>query len=258
MLSVLLLAFGALGAQDAAIPANDGRVTDLAKVLSSGEERALEEELAAYARGTEHEIAVLIVPDLEGRTLERFALEVFRAWKIGREGIHDGALVVVAKSERQVRIEVGRGLEGSLTDSISGRIIRDVIVPRFRTGDFYAGLAAGVKAMQAAIGGQPLPAEPAAGRGGAPIGGLLAVAFFVILVIAISRRGAGRGGSPWLPGPHVRPFGRSVIFPGSFGGSSSRGSSWGGGSWGGGGGGGGFGGFGGGGGASGGGASGRW
>ena len=227
-------------------------MTDLAGVLSPDDEAKFEQELEAYANKTGHGLAILLLKDLGGRSLEQFALEVGREWKLGSPGQHDGALLLVARDERQIRIEVGRGLEGIITDSISGRIIRDFIVPRFRTGDYFGGLLAGIQAMQAAIGGEALPVAPR--RTGAPPGLLVAIIFFVILFTLISaRRGRGQGGrrgrSLWFPGPVASPFGRS------------RSGSWGWGGFGGGGtlggGGGGSAGFGGGG-FSGGGASGRW
>jgi uncharacterized protein len=252
------LSAGAPGAE--ALPANDGWVTDRAAILAQGEERALEEELASYAKKTGHELAVLTLPELGGRPIEQLALETTRAWKIGREGVNDGALLLVAKEERQIRIEVLRGLEGTLTDSVCGRIIRDVIVPRFRSGDWYAGLSAGVKAMQAAIGGEPLPVGAAARRRGSPAGTLLVFGLvFLLIITTLARSRAGRGFSHPL-GRGRRGLGPLVFLPGSLGRGSGG---FGGGVFGGGGGfgggrGGGFGGFGGGGGSSGGGASGRW
>lgn len=247
MLALLVLALCAAPAQEPALPANEGWVTDRAELFSQGEERALEEELAAYAKTSGHEIAVVTVPDLGRQTIEAVALELGRQWKVGREGHNDGALLLVAKEERQVRIEIGRGLEGVLPDSVCGRIIRDVIVPRFRSGDFYAGVAAGVKAMQAAIGGQPLPAAAQRVQKDRASGLMLGIFIvFLVLFVFARSRGGPRGGR------RVRGFPGPLIFPGlgGFGGS--------GGGFGGGHSGGGFGGFGGGGGFSGGGASGRW
>jgi uncharacterized protein len=234
----------------AATPANDGWVTDLAGFLTPEQERALESLMQSYATGSTNEIALLTVPDLGGEPIERFALEVGRAWGIGKTERNNGALVVVARSERKVRIEVGRGLEGSVTDSISGRIIRDVIAPRFKSGDYYAGLRAGIEALHAAAGGDY--AKIPGGRTGQRSrgAGLIPLILFLVLfsiLRGLGRRGPrGRGGSggiaPWILGSILASRGR--------GGHS--------GGWGSGGGGGGFGGFGGGGGFSGGGASGGW
>jgi uncharacterized protein len=229
-------------AREIQIPKNDGWVTDLAGLLSPREETELEALMESYRQGTTNEIALLTVPDLGGEPVERFALEVGRAWKIGGKEQNNGALLVVSKDDRVMRIEVGRGLEGNLTDSISGRIIRDVIVPEFKRGRFAAGLNAGIRAIHAAIGGDyaSLPKQRQVDMNGA-VG--VIVFFFVFavfaLILVINSRAIRSGG-------RRRGFGGPMIFgPGAFG-SSGRSS------------GGGFGGFGGGGGFSGGGASGRW
>ena len=241
----------AVVAADVDVPANDGWVTDGARMISPAKEAELEKLLEGYKRSTTNEIAVLTVESLRGEPIERFALEVGRAWGIGSKEKSNAALLVVAKADRALRIEVARGLEGSLTDAISSRIIRGVITPAFRRGEFEEGIEAGVRAMIAAIGGevsQLPPASPAPDTGLLPAIVPFLFVLFVILVLAsrASRRGGGRrrrGYSPW-------------ILPPTIGGGGWSGGGFGGG--GGGGGGGGFGGFGGGGGFSGGGASGKW
>jgi uncharacterized protein len=232
-----------LAAQDD-LPSNDGWVTDLAGMLTPQQEQSLESLMESYRLGSGHEVALLTVPDLGGRSLERYALEVARSWGIGAKDTNAGALLFVAQRERKIRIEVGRGLEGTLTDSISGRIIRDVIAPRFKQGDYYAGLRGGIEAIHAAAGGDyaELPAERK-GRKRKRFG-ILPLLFLIVFVVLRLLRGGrgGRGGGvlPWL-------------ILGSMGGRRSSGGFGGGYS-----GGGGFGGFGGGGGFSGGGASGGW
>jgi len=244
--TVALLLFLAAGQAYAAIPANDGWVTDLAGMLDPEQERSLGDLMQSYKAGSNQDIVLLTVPDLGGQSLERYALEVARGWGLGQKERHDGALLLVAKKERKIRIEVGRGLEGTLTDSISGRIIRDVIGPEFKRGRFYEGLRGGIEAMHAAAGGDYASLPPPRGRrSGRSSGiGLLPLLFFVFLVTGLIRRGGrrGRGGGavPWIIAGMLA----------SRGGHSSG--------WHGGGGGGGFGGFGGGGGFSGGGASGGW
>lgn len=233
---------------DVAIPRNDGWVTDLAGMLTSQQEEALESLMESYKAGSGHEIALLIVPDLGGNSLEGLALAVARGWGIGGKETHAGALLLVAKDERKIRIEVGRGLEGTIPDSISGRIIRDVIAPEFKRGRFYDGLRGGIEAMHAAAGGEYGKIPGGRGKRASGILGLLPLLFFVVLWIAIaraSRRGGprGRGGGgilPWL------------LLGSMTGGRGGRSSGWHSG------GGGGFSGFGGGGGFSGGGASGGW
>lgn len=232
-------------ALDIEVPKNDGWVTDLAGLLSSKEERSLEALMESYKQGSTHEIALLTVPDLKGEPIERFALDVGRAWGIGGKEQNNGALLVVSKADRALRIEVGRGLEGGLTDSISGRIIRDVIVPRFKRGDYAGGLRQGIEAMHAAIGGDygklPKAASPVAvGLVGVIVPAMLFLLIMFLVVIA-RHSGRRRGRIPALGfGPMLPPFG---LGRGSGGGRSSGG---------------GFSGFGGGGGFSGGGASGRW
>lgn len=243
----LLLAAAPAGAADA-VPANEGWVTDLAGMLTPDQERALEALMESYKTGSGHEIALLTVPDLEGRSVERYALEVARGWGIGDRETSAGALLLVSKNERKIRIEVGRGLEGRLTDSISGRIIRNVIAPEFKAGRFYEGLRGGIEAMHAAAGGNyaAIPDGRRGRRSGAEgILGLVPLIFFIVFWIVAARaarRGRrGRGSVlPWLI------LGAMTSRRG--GGSSGWGS----------GGSGGFSGFGGGGGFSGGGASGGW
>lgn len=239
-----LLLWTASAPANVAIPRNDGWVTDRAGFLTAQQVRSLETLMESYKLGSGHEVALLTVPDLGGQTIERYALEVAREWGIGREDLHDGALLLVAREERKLRIEVGRGLEGTLTDAISGRIIRDVIAPEFRKGDIYAGLRAGIEAVHAAAGGDysQIPQQRKKSRRGSS--GLVLFMVYIVFIIINSRRRRGRGGR----GGGILPW----LLLGSMTSGSSRG-------WhGGGGGGGSFGGFGGGGGFSGGGASGGW
>jgi uncharacterized protein len=228
------------------VPRNDGWVTDLAGVLTPQQEASLEALMESYKSGTTHEIALLTVPSLEGRSLEAYSLAVAREWGIGGQDSNNGALLFVARDEHKLRIEVGRGLEGNLTDSISGRIIRDVIAPEFKRGQFYPGLRGGIEAIHAAIGGDYGPIRESQNSqsvaGCVPL--VFNLLFFFFIFGAMARRRGRRGGTggvlPWL------------IFASMSGGRSSGG----GGGFGGGGGG--FGGFGGGGGFSGGGSSGGW
>ncbi|HVS18716.1 MAG TPA: TPM domain-containing protein [Planctomycetota bacterium] len=232
---------------DVQVPDNQGWVTDLADLLPAAQEQQLELLMESYKQGSSHEIALLTVPDLGGETIERFALEVARAWAIGGAETSNGALLVVAQAERKLRIEVGRGLEGDLPDALAGRIIRDVITPAFQRGDMAGGIHQGIVAMHAAIGGDygPLQRSARGRRQGGGLGGLILVAIVVFVVLASRRRGGGSGASSALPW--------WILL-----GSMNAGGRGGGGGFGGMGGGGGFTGFGGGGGFSGGGASGGW
>lgn len=260
LLPLLGLLFLVLGPASVArgqvdVPANDGWVTDLAGMLSPAEERSLEALMESYRQGSTHEIALLTVPDLGGESVERFALQVARTWKIGSAETSNGALLLVSKGDRKIRIEVGRGLEGNLPDILAGRIIRDVITPAFKAGDFPGGLRKGVEAMHAAIGGDygPIESSRRLRREDRVLGG--AVAFLVLLIfMVILSRARRSGGSdqgmgiwPWLWIATTMNNGRGSFHSGGGFGGSSGGF-----------GGGGFGGFGGGGGFSGGGASGGW
>jgi uncharacterized protein len=224
------------------LPTNDGWVTDLAGMLTSPQETELETLMRSYKEGSGHEIALLTLPNLGGRSIERFALEIGREWGLGEKDVHNGALMLIAQEERKIRIEVGRGLEGRLTDSISGRIIRNVIAPRFRQGQIYEGIRSGIVAMHEAAGGEYANIPEARGRRSRRSGsvGLLPIILAFFILTSLMRRSGGRGCMPW-----VLLGGLSMM------GGRGRSSGWSSG-------GGGFGGFGGGGGFSGGGASGGW
>lgn len=232
LLAVLFWAAGsALGAP--AIPRARGYVNDYAGLLSPQSRSQIETFLAEFQRSDSTQIVVLTVPSLEGEDLEVYAIRVAQGWGIGQKGKDNGALLLVAKEERKVRIEVGYGLEDRLTDLLAGRIVDREITPRFAQGDFDGGIRAGVQAMTDAVRGAY---KGDGGRSGKkqrfPYEALLWLLFLgpgVLRMFAGGRGGHRRGG----------------YYGGGFGG------------FGGGGGGGGFGGFGGGG-FGGGGASGRW
>jgi len=149
MLILLPLAARALD-----VPQLRGHVNDYAGMLSSGTVEKLERTLANFERSDSTQIVVLTVPTLAGENLEKFSIKVAEAWRIGQKGVDNGAILLVAKQERKVRIEVGRGLEGKLTDLVSGRIIRGDISPRLKAGDFDGGIAAGVSAIMAVVKGE--------------------------------------------------------------------------------------------------------
>lgn len=142
-----------------AVPQLTGRVVDQTGTLSSGDIAQLTQTLADLERRKGSQVAVLIVPTTDGEAIEQFSLRVAEAWKIGRKKIDDGALLVVAKNDRRLRIEVGYGLEGALNDVTVRRIIDEIITPKFRSGDFAAGISAGVNRMISLINGEKLP-EP--------------------------------------------------------------------------------------------------
>lgn len=175
VLLVAALLLTALSAQAADVPYLSGRVTDNAEILSDATVRSLTARLKAHEDATGDQIAVLTVPSLDGESIEEFAVRVFEAWKLGQKGKDNGVLVIVAPQDRRMRIEVGYGLEGTLTDLLAGRIIRDVLAPRFKAGDYNGGIEQGVNAIIAVLeqGEAALPAgESSAGDTGASSSGL--------------------------------------------------------------------------------------
>ncbi|RTE90933.1 YgcG family protein [Bradyrhizobium sp. LVM 105] len=152
---LLALAFPAFA--DVAVPQLTGRVVDQTNTLSSADIASLSQKLQDFEARKGSQIAVLIVPTTQPETIEQFSIRVADAWKIGRKKVDDGAILVVAKNDRHLRIEVGYGLEGALTDVTSRRIIDEVITPKFRAGDFAGGISDGVDRMMRVIDGEPLP-----------------------------------------------------------------------------------------------------
>jgi uncharacterized protein len=160
-LLALLLCFSFAAAAEVAVPPLSGRVVDQTGTLSSGDIASLTQTLKDLQTRKGSQIAVLIVPTTDLESIEQFSIRVAEAWKIGRKKIDDGALLVVAKNDRHLRIEVGYGLEGALTDATTKRIIDEDITPKFKSGDFSGGISAGVDRMIRVIDGEKLPApEP--------------------------------------------------------------------------------------------------
>lgn len=143
---------------DVAVPPLTGRVVDKTGTLSSSDVASLDQTLRDFETRKGSQVAVLIVPTTQPETIEQYSLRVAEAWKIGRRKIDDGAILVVAKDDRKLRIEVGYGLEGALTDVSAKRIIDEVITPKFRSGDFAGGISDGVNRILRVIDGEPLPA----------------------------------------------------------------------------------------------------
>ena len=154
-----LLLFTAVDAAALDVPYLTGRVTDNAQIISESMRRSITEQLKAHEEATGNQIAVLTIPTLEGESIENFADEVFKAWKLGKKGKDNGILLIVVPNDRRVRIEVGYGLEGTLPDSAAGSIIRNVMTPQFKNGAFDAGISAGVQAIIAVLKGGQAP-EP--------------------------------------------------------------------------------------------------
>lgn len=239
----LIVAARAGAAEPPVPPSPSAWVTDDAGFLSSGERDALDRELRDYERSSGHQVIVWIGQTTGDTPLEEYTIDAFTKWKVGRKGLDDGAALFVFVADHKLRIEVGYGLEGSLTDARSSEIIRDVIVPKIRAGDDDGAIQGGVDAMIAAIGGQPMPSPPPETAADRVVGELAPFVGFIvfILILALIVRSPGYAG--WM----LYTLG------------SGRGGGWGGSGFGGGGFGGGGGGFSGGGGmGGGGGASGGW
>lgn len=147
-----------------AIPTVTGYVNDHTGTLNASEREGLERRLQALERRKGAQVVVLIVPTTEPEAVEQYSLRAAEAWKLGRKGTDDGVLLVVARNDRRLRLEVGYGLEGAIPDAVAKRIISEVIVPRFRQGDFSGGIVAGLEQVEKLIEGEKLP-PPQADRG---------------------------------------------------------------------------------------------
>lgn len=161
----LLLAGWALSAwAQVAVPELSRRVTDLTATLSGEQVAALEKKLAAFETQKGSQIAVLIVPTTQPEDIAQFGIRVADQWKIGRKKIDDGVILIVARDDRTLRLEVGYGLEGAIPDAIAKRVIAETITPYFKAGDFYGGIDAGVQQVMGLIEGEPLPPPSASGQ----------------------------------------------------------------------------------------------
>ena len=181
-LLALALPFGAARA-DVPVPPVKARVTDLTGTLSTQQKSELEARIAAYEARRGSQLAVLMLPTTKPEEIEQYSIRVAEAWKIGRKGVDDGLILVVAKNDRRLRIEVGYGLEGAIPDSAARRVIDERITPRFREGDFYGGVRDGVDQLIKLAEGEKLPAPQAAGGGGDASAGMMT--YFIPMIIAV-------------------------------------------------------------------------
>ncbi len=181
---LLALLLSGVAHAEVAVPPLSQRVTDITATLDAQQTQALEAKLAAFEAKKGAQLAVLIVATTQPEAIEQYGIRVVEAWKLGRKGVDDGALLLVAKDDRTLRIEVGYGLEGALNDATAHRIVDEIIVPRFKRGEFYPGIDAGLGAMMQVINGEPLP-EPkrAAASGKYDIESLLFVGFGLVVVV---------------------------------------------------------------------------
>ncbi|MDE2149539.1 MAG: YgcG family protein [Gammaproteobacteria bacterium] len=192
--ALTLLSFAGAASAEVAVPPV-ARVTDLTGTLSAAQQQTLSGKLAAFERGKGSQIAVLIVPTTRPETIEQYGIRVADAWKLGRKDVDDGLILLVAKDDHRLRIEVGYGLEGAVPDAIANRVIDEIIAPRFKRGDFYSGIDAGVDALIKIIDGEPLPPpRPAHVRvRDNPLAVALGVFFVMLLLGRLLQRTFGLG-----------------------------------------------------------------
>ncbi|MET0231962.1 MAG: YgcG family protein [Rhodanobacteraceae bacterium] len=210
LVALVAFAFGcALAAELQPIPALADRVTDLTGTLAAPERAALDATLAALEQRKGAQVAILLVSTTSPETIEQYATRVYDAWKLGRNGVDDGVLILVAKDDHRVRIEVAYGLEGAIPDAAAKRIAHDYMSPKFREGDFAGGLAAGVEMLRRLVDEEPLPEPaPSAARRADPtriierepwwspvvlVAGILFGAFVGVVVLLVVRSRVGYG-----------------------------------------------------------------
>ncbi|MGM0767261.1 MAG: TPM domain-containing protein [Pseudomonadota bacterium] len=188
-----LMASHALAQSGPDFPELTGRVVDNADMLPEKAEARLGGMLEAHEQGTSEQVVVVTLPNLQGYPIEEYGYQLGRHWGIGQEGEDNGALLIVAEDERRIRIEVGYGLEGRLTDAASATIINQVITPAFRAGDIPSGIVNGAEAMLQVLGGEPLtvPQSRSASGEDRPHPAL-AILFLVIVILSFF--GGMRGG----------------------------------------------------------------
>ncbi len=207
-LALLLAAFSApAAAKD--VPFLSGRIVDEAGMIPQDEVQRLEEKLAKLEQATGDQVAVLTVQSLDGEPLEDYSMKVAQTWKLGQKGKDNGVLLLIAKSDRKLRIEVGYGLEPQLTDAQAGRIIRNVITPRFKAGDFGGGIEAGVDSIAGTLQGQPGAIPEDTGPSGHMrlrdrflMGGIFFVVIGIFSLVALF----GKGCQSWFLYAFLMPF----------------------------------------------------
>lgn len=191
----LLAPMHALAQSSPEFPELTGRVVDRADMLPAQAEARLTAMLQAHEQATTEQVVVVTLPDLQGYAIEDYGYQLGRHWGIGQQGEDSGALLIVAKDERKIRIEVGYGLEGRLTDAASATIINQIITPAFKQGDFPSGIVNGAAAMIQVLGGEPLavPQSTRASRDDKPHPALGILFFIIVLMAFFGGFGGGRG-----------------------------------------------------------------
>lgn len=197
LLTACLLLTGGLAHADVAIPPV-ARVTDLTGTLSAQQQQALSATLTAFEKEKGSQVAVLMLPSTQPETIEQYGIRVASKWKLGRKGVDDGLILLVAKNDHKVRIEVGYGLEGAVPDAIANRIIDEIILPQFKQGHFYAGINAGLDAILKTIQGEPLPKPKAQPQHATAGQSLLSIAFPIFFILMLLGSQCRRlFGGPW-------------------------------------------------------------
>jgi uncharacterized protein len=189
LIAVLWLLCAPWAAAEVAVPPLKARVTDLTGTLQPDQRAALEQTLQAFENSKGSQIAVLIVPTTQPETIEQYAIRVADAWKLGRKGVDDGVLLLIARNDRKLRVEVGYGLEGAIPDAVAKRIVSEIIAPHFKQGDYFGGIRAGVDRIIKAVEGEPLPEKKSSqskDEGGS--GDWLAIGFVLAVVVGGAMR----------------------------------------------------------------------
>ena len=199
------------------VPALQGRVNDYADMLSPATKRQIDRTLQDLEASDGTQIVVLTVPSLEGDNLEDFSIRVAEQWRVGQKGLDNGAILLIAKADRKLRIEVGYGLEGRLTDLLAGRIIANVIVPRFKNGQIDQGVIEGVQAMVAVVKGEfsaadaPTHHRGSEGHTGNGLFGLMLALFFLNVLGRLRRSLGAVAGAVIVPIIGTAIFGFSLL-----------------------------------------------
>lgn len=189
LVAVLWLLSASWAVAEVAVPPLKARVTDLTGTLQSGQQAALEQSLQAFEEKKGSQIAVLIVPTTQPETIEQYAIRVADAWKLGRKGVDDGVLFLVAKDDRALRVEVGYGLEGAIPDAVAKRIVSEIITPHFKQEDYFGGIRAGVDQIIKVTEGEPLPEKKSTrSKGDGGSGDWLAIGFVLAVVLGGAMR----------------------------------------------------------------------
>lgn len=174
-------------------------IVDQTGTLTNEQQTALADQIAASRKETDYQIGILLIPSLEDRDVEGYSIDVARAWGIGEKTKNNGVLLLVAKNDRRLRIEVGSGLEGDLTDAQSGRIIQQIITPKFKQGDYYGGISAGVGAIHEAVMGRA-PVTTPAPSGGDIGSAIMNLGFFALWILVWLGSVLARSKSWWAGG----------------------------------------------------------